>query len=270
VEDHAVTFAAGLAHAGMRPVVAIYSTFMQRAVDQVIHDVALSNLPVVFAVDRAGLVTGDGPTHQGIFDIGLFGGVPNLALFAPSSRGELAAGLRWALAHDGPTMIRYPKAVCGPELPELAAPLEPGRGAFVRFHHGEVLLVSVGALLPGVLAAARELDLAGIAADIYAMRFIAPLDAGHLLSVLRMYTRIVVAEEAAPRGGVGERICALLLSAGFTGIAVRCLNVGEGFPGIGTRDQLLSKAGLDGPGIARSARAACESPASTVSLPGLA
>jgi len=269
-EDHAVTFSAGLALSGMRPVVAIYSTFMQRAVDQVIHDVALPRLPVVFALDRAGMVSGDGETHQGIFDVGLFAGVPGLALFAPATRGELIQGLDWALSQNGPVMVRYPKAVCGPELAELAAPLEAGRGVFARFLQSEVLLISVGALLPQVLVAAHQLNLAGISADIYNLRFIAPLDSDYLLSVLRLYRRVVVVEEASPRGGVGERVCRILQDTNMTSVEVTCLSAGEGFPGIGTRDQLLIRAGLDGPSIARRVRSLCEDSGSRLIAHGLA
>ena len=268
-EDHAVTFAAGLAQAGMRPVVAVYSTFMQRAVDQVIHDVALQRLPVILALDRSGFVSGDGATHQGIFDIGLFGGVPGLTLFAPASRGELNLCLRWALGQDGPFMVRYPKAVCGPELPELAAPLEPGRGVFVRHLRSEVLLISVGALLPQCLSAAHEQNLAGISADIYNLRFVSPLDTDHLIAILRCYRNVIVAEECAPRGGVGERVCRLVQEAGLKGLTIRCLSAGDGFPGIGTREQLLEKAGLDGHGIARRVRAVCEGADSRLALTGL-
>ncbi|HEY9594536.1 MAG TPA: 1-deoxy-D-xylulose-5-phosphate synthase, partial [Spirochaetia bacterium] len=205
-EDHAVTFAAGLALAGMKPVVALYSTFLQRAVDQVIHDVALPGLPVVIAVDRAGFVPGDGETHQGIFDVSLFSPVPGLTILAPASRGELAVCLRWAVASGRPVMIRYPKAVCGPELPELSGPVEEGRGGFVRFLQSEALIVSVGGLLPQCLEAAHLLNLEGISTDIYNMRFIKPIDEEYLLSVLRLYRFVVLVEEAASRGGVGDQV----------------------------------------------------------------
>jgi 1-deoxy-D-xylulose-5-phosphate synthase len=250
-EDHAVTFAAGLALAGLRPVVAIYSTFLQRAVDQVVHDVAIPHRPVVFAVDRAGLVSGDGETHQGVFDLALLGSVPGLAIVAPCGAVEMEAALRWAFASDGPTVIRYPKAVCAPDLDELAAPFEPGRGVFARFHQGEVLIVAVGAMLLEGLRAAHQLALRGIAADVYALRFVRPLDGEYLASVLSMYGAVVTAEEGTVRGGVGQAIARLAAERGI-GLSLACLGTPDRFLAQATRDELLARCGLDAAGIARS------------------
>jgi 1-deoxy-D-xylulose-5-phosphate synthase len=258
-EDHAVTFAAGLALGGMHPLVAIYSTFLQRAVDQLIHDVAIPRLPVVIAVDRAGFVTGDGETHQGLFDVAFTASVPGLTVLAPASRGELAACLRWAVARSAPVVIRYPKAVCGPEVPDLADPIEEGRGVFVRRMGAEVLLVSAGALVPQCLAAAHALDLAGISSDIYNLRFIKPIDEGRLLAVLGGYRFVAVVEEAVRDGGAGERIGRLMRESGMSGTRFLSLGAPDAFPATGTRDQLLAAAGLDGAGIAASVRAMCES-----------
>jgi 1-deoxy-D-xylulose-5-phosphate synthase len=257
-EDHAVTFAAGLALGGMHPLVAIYSTFLQRAVDQLIHDVAIPRLPVVIAVDRAGFVTGDGETHQGLFDVALTASVPGLTVLAPASRGELAACLRWAVAKAAPVVIRYPKAVCGPEVPELADPIKEGRGVFIRRLGAEVLLVSAGALVPQCLAAAHALDLAGISSDIYNLRFIKPIDESHLLSVLDGYRFVAVVEEAIRDGGAGERIGRLMREGGMSGTRFLSLGAPDAFPPTGTRDQLLAASGLDGEGIAASVRALCE------------
>jgi 1-deoxy-D-xylulose-5-phosphate synthase len=257
-EDHAVTFAAGLALTGMRPVVAMYSTFLQRAVDQVIHDVALPRLPVVFAVDRAGFVPGDGETHQGVFDISLFSAVPGLTMLAPASRGELSMFLRWAVSSARPVMIRYPKAVCGPELPELAGPLEEGRGVFVRFLQSEVLIMSVGAMLPQCLDAAHLLNLDGISTDIYNLRFLKPLDEAYLLSVLRLYRHVVLVEEAVTRGGLGETVNRLLGESAMGGVTFVAMGAADRFPGLGTREQLIAEAGLDAAGIALRVRTICE------------
>jgi 1-deoxy-D-xylulose-5-phosphate synthase len=257
-EGHAVTYAAGLALAGMRPVVAAYSTFMQRAVDQVVHDVAFPRLPVVFAVDRAGFVSGDGETHQGLWDISLFGSVPGLAIFAPASKGEMRLGLRWALAQERPVMLRYTKAACGPEPEELAAPLEEGRGVFVRFFQSEVLLLSVGALLSEVLAASHLLNLAGISVDIYNLRFVKPIDEDYLASVLHLYRYAVMVEEGAARGGVGEHISRLLCNREERAVTFHPLAAADEFPAQGTREQMLASAGLDGPGIASFVRRLCE------------
>jgi 1-deoxy-D-xylulose-5-phosphate synthase len=266
-EDHAVTFAAGLALAGMRPVVAMYSTFVQRAVDQVIHDVALPRLPVVFAVDRAGFVPGDGETHQGLFDISLFAGVPGMTLLAPASRTELCLSFRWALSQERPVMIRYPKAVCGPELDALASPLEEGRGVFVRFLQSEVLLVSVGGILPEALEAAHILNLAGISVDIYNLRFVKPIDSDSLYSILRLYRHAVVVEEGIARGGVGEHVGRLMAERDADGqpaVSLRVRGAPDAFAATGSRGQLLAAAGLDGAGIASFVRGLCENGAPVV------
>ena len=255
-EENAVTFAAGLAIAGLRPVVAIYSTFMQRAVDQVIHDVAIPGLPVVFAVDRSGIVPSDGETHQGLFDAGLFGAVPGLTIVSPSCAMEMDLCLRWALSAPGPVMIRYPKAVCAPDLAECAAALEAGRGVFVRRHRSEVLLVSVGGILPEVMKAIHILNLKGISADIYSMRFIKPIDSEYLLNVISPYATVVLAEESFVRGGVGEYVGRLLFEHGSR---IRFTSIGapDRFVSQGSRSQLLGFCGLDGESIARRVENLC-------------
>ena len=248
-EDHAVTFAAGLALAGMRPVVAIYSTFLQRAIDQVVHDVAIPGLPVVIAIDRAGLVSGDGETHQGVFDLAMLRCVPGLAMLAPAGPVEMEAAFRWAFAAERPVAVRYPRAACTPDSAELSAPFEPGRGVFVRFHQGEVLIVSVGALLPEALRAAHLLAQRGIAADVYNLRFVRPLDEEYLASVLSLYGFAAVVEEGTMHGGVGEAVARLASERGLD-TSLRCLGVPDRFLPQATRDELLARCGLDGEGIA--------------------
>ncbi len=258
-EEHAVTFAAGMALAGLRPVVAIYSTFMQRAVDQVIHDVAIPRLPVIFAIDRSGLVAGDGETHQGIFDVGLFSSVPGLTILCPSCSGEVELSLRWAMERGGPVMIRYPKAVCGPDLPELAAPIEEGRGVFIRHHQSEVLLMTAGGILPEVLKAAHLLNMRGISTDIYCVRFVKPIDTVYLEKVVRLYERVLLIEENVGRGGLGEFVASLLLEKGAaTRFHVAC--VPEAFIPQGARSDLLRASGLDGESIARRVEEICVEP----------
>ena len=248
-EDHAVTFAAGLALAGMRPVVAIYSTFLQRAIDQVVHDVALPARPVVLAVDRAGLVSGDGETHQGVFDLAMLRAVPNLAVLAPAGPAEMEAAFRWAFAEGRPTAIRYPRAACVPESAELAAPFESGRGVFARFHQGEALIVAVGAMLIEGLRAAHRLALRGIAVDVYNLRFVSPLDGDYLASVLSLYGAAVVVEEGSQRGGVGEAVARLAAEHGL-GVPLRCLGVPDRFFPQASRGELLMRCGLDAASIA--------------------
>ena len=164
-------------------------------------------------------------------------------------------GLDWALARGRPVMLRYPKAACGPDLEELAAPLEEGRGVFVRFLQSEVLVVSVGALLPEVLAAAHLLNCAGISVDIYNLRFVKPIDEDYLSSVLRLYRRVVMVEEGAARGRRGRARITDCSAIGTGGrFPFMPLRHRDEFPAQGTRDQMLAAAGLDGPGIAAFVR----------------
>ncbi|MDR2493876.1 MAG: 1-deoxy-D-xylulose-5-phosphate synthase [Spirochaetaceae bacterium] len=251
-EGHAVTFAAGLASRGMRPVAAIYSTFIQRAFDQAIHDVALQNLPVVFALDRAGFVSDDGPTHQGLFDIPLFRTMPNMTIFAPACAEELDAMLAWALRQNGPVMIRYPKAPCPSCDPHAAANLVSGRGVFLRRGSGaRVCLAFTGSLYPAASEAACLLETQGIAADLYNLRFLKPVDEAYLADILTRYERVVCVEEGVTAGGFGEyaaEVCAR------RGCAARVAVLGAtSLTHQGKRDDLLRKSGLDGPSLSAAA-----------------
>jgi 1-deoxy-D-xylulose-5-phosphate synthase len=177
--------------------------------------------------------------------------VPNLAVIAPAGAVEMEAAFRWAFANDGPTVIRYPKAVCAPECTELAAPFEPGRGVFARFHQGEVLIVAVGALLLESLRAAHQLSLRGIAADVYNLRFVRPLDEEYLASVLSLYGTVVTAEEGTLRGGAGEMVARMIVERGID-LTMRCLGTPDQFLAQATRDELLARCGLDAADIART------------------
>jgi 1-deoxy-D-xylulose-5-phosphate synthase len=250
-EEHAVTFAAGLAAQGLRPVVAVYSTFMQRAVDQVIHDVAIQKLPVTFALDRAGFVGDDGETHQGLFDIALFRSVPNMSILAPAGAGELIRMVDWALSSAGPAMLRYPKAPCPPESRAFSLPLEPGRGVFIREWGASLCLAFTGSLYAEVWDAADRLKDADVATDLYNLRFLHPVDEDYLADILNHYEMVVVIEEGMKRGGFGEYVAELALRRRCK---ARLLTLGV--PGYfipqGKREELLRLTGLDGAGIARS------------------
>jgi len=254
-EQHAVTFAAGLAAGGLKPVVALYSTFVQRAVDQVFHDVALPGLPVVIALDRAGAVGEDGETHQGLYDIALLRCLPNLSLIAPASAAELDLALRWAFERGGPVAIRYPKAPCPKEEPAYSAPFAAGRGVFVRRSGAEVLLVGIGSVLPLAVEASDLLLREGRGADVYSLRFISPLDEDAFLETCSSYRRVIVFEEGVASGGIGEALAALvarrLPRVSFTAV---------GFPrepfGQASREALLDRAGLSVAAIAERARLA--------------
>lgn len=246
-EQHAVTFAAGLAHAGMRPLVAIYATFMQRAVDQVIHDIALPQLPVVIALDRAGFVGEDGETHQGLYDVALFRSVPNLTILSPASGSELDRMMEYAFAQAKPVLIRYPKANCEQDFPELEAPLVPGRGVFVRQEGAPILILSVGGILKQAQEASLLLSQTGIDTDLYNLRFLKPLDEDFLKEVVAPYKAILLVEEASRQGGIGERIGCLLHE--WRGI-YRHLGAPDSFISHASREELLEEHGLDGKGIA--------------------
>lgn len=248
-EEHAVAFAGGLARGGRKPVVAIYSTFMQRAVDQVFHDVVLQDLPVVLAMDRAGAVPEDGQSHQGAYDVAIFRAFPRLPILAPSTAAELAAALDWALARDGPCAIRYPKAPCMAERPELAAPWEPGRGVFLERFGAPTLVAAWGGLVPAALGAAALARERGAALDVLCLRFLAPLDGDAFASDCSGYRRVLILEEGVERGGASEGL-ALALRERAPGVEV----LRRGFPdepfAHGRRDELLALAGLDAPSVA--------------------
>jgi 1-deoxy-D-xylulose-5-phosphate synthase len=256
-EGHAVTFSAALAARGMRPVAAIYSTFLQRAVDQIIHDVALQKLPVVFAVDRAGFVAGDGETHQGLFDISLLRAVPGLTLLAPSCALELRLMLAWALAQNDPCAIRYPKALAPSRLP--ASAIEAGRGVFVEFDPtmeaaasnggGGVLVAFTGGLYQPVSEAARLLRERGVKAAFYNLRFLKPVDEDYLAGLMNRYETAVFVEEGVKSGGFGE-YAADLARRKKCRAAIVTLNSGDRYLPQGGRNELLHFCGLDGEGIA--------------------
>jgi 1-deoxy-D-xylulose-5-phosphate synthase len=277
-EEHAVTFAAGLAARGLRPVAAVYSTFIQRSTDQIIHDVALQRLPVIFALDRAGFVDGDGETHQGLFDIALFRTAPDMTILAPAGEMELRAMLDHALKNrgrageTGPVMIRYPKTRCPAGDPAFSLPLEEGRGVFVgpgapqaeRAQAEEdpgrgrrdvpVCLAFTGSLYPQVLAAADRLADRGLPADCYNLRFLKPVDEEYLGNLMDRYGLMVFIEEGIRGGGFGEYASDLALRRGFPG-RVLTLAAGDDFAAQGTREELLRMNRLDGEGIAASVEA---------------
>jgi 1-deoxy-D-xylulose-5-phosphate synthase len=245
-EQHAVTFAAGMATEGLKPVVAIYSTFLQRGYDQLIHDVALQNLPVVFALDRAGLVGGDGATHQGSFDISFLRCIPNLVVMAPSDESECRKMLQTALSLEQPAAVRYPRgsgtgAKLQPEL--LTVPV--GRSQQRREGRSGLAIFSFGPLLPAALAAAEELD-----ATVLDMRFIKPLDADAVLRLALKSNALVTLEENVVAGGAGSAIGELLAEAG---VLVPMLSIGipDRFIEHGSRDDCLAAADLDATSVRR-------------------
>jgi len=247
-EQHAVAFAAGLALGGMRPVVAIYSTFLQRAYDQIIMDVALQNLPVVFCLDRAGLVGEDGPTHHGVFDLTYLRSVPNLMLLAPSDEAELVHALHTALSHDIPTAIRYPRGVGpGVAVPEIPVVLEVGR-ARIKRTGSDVALVAAGRSVAAAERAAELLSDDDISATVVDMRWVKPLDMETLFGAAKNHRLIVTVEENTGLGGLGSAVLEALSDMGSATPVLR-IAIPDCFVTHGATDKLLEEVGLTPEGI---------------------
>ena len=259
-ESHAVAFAAGQAKVGCRPIVDIYSTFLQRSFDQVFQEVCLQNLPVVFMMDRAGLTGPDGPTHHGSFDLGYMRLFPTMTVLAPGDEHDLRAMLDWALAHDGPVAIRYPKAVA--ELvPGPRPPIESGRGEVLAEGH-DGLVIACGTLLGEALAAAGQLRREGLEITVVNARFVKPLDTGLLLERIEAAPWVVTVEENALQTGFGSAVLEMVGDAGATrgpGEPFACgpilrLGLPDRFVEHGERAELLAELGLDAAGIAAACR----------------
>jgi 1-deoxy-D-xylulose-5-phosphate synthase len=258
-EEHAVTFASGLAVQELRPVVAVYSTFIQRAVDQIIHDAALQKLPVVFALDRAGFSAADGETHQGLFDITLFRSAPNMTILCPASENEMRLMLDYAInIKTGPVIVRYPKALCPQEIDAFSNPLEKGRGNWVsKNEKSQVCLAFTGSLYREAVEAANILKEQGIKADLYNLRFLRPVDEEYLLDLIINYKITAFIEEGIKEGGFGEYISALVQKKGCkTKTAVLAVESGflEEDLSLGSREELLAINGLNGKGIAETVK----------------
>ena len=245
-EQHAVTFAAGLACEGLKPVVAIYSTFLQRAYDQLVHDVALQDLPVVFAIDRAGLVGSDGATHQGAYDISFLRCIPNMVLMAPADEDECRQMLYTGTTLTGPSAVRYPRGVgdATPTVAQMTA-LPVGRGVIRREGGSGLALLVFGTLLSPALKLAERLD-----ATVVNMRFIKPLDTDLLLAIAARHSALVTLEENAVAGGAGAAVAEALAAAGVS-IPLQLIGIPDEFIEHGSRNDCLVAAGLDPAGLAR-------------------
>ncbi|MBX3424309.1 MAG: 1-deoxy-D-xylulose-5-phosphate synthase [Pirellulales bacterium] len=250
-EAHTVAFAAGQAKGGMRPIVDIYSTFLQRSYDHIFQEVALQNLPVVFMLDRGGLAGPDGPTHHGVFDLGYLRVFPNIAVLAPGDAADLPEMLRFALAHDGPVAIRYPKASAA-IVDRDPAPIELGRSETLRTG-ADGCLIAGGALLCECLAAAERLrDEAGLEVTVVNARFVKPLDADTILAAVRNHPWVLTVEEGALAGGFGSAVLEAAADAGVDAGRVRRLGIPDAYVEHGEREELLADLGLDAAGIVRA------------------
>ena len=247
-EQHAVTFAGGLACEGMKPVVAIYSTFLQRCYDQLVHDVALQNLPVLFAIDRAGVVGADGATHVGAFDISFMRCLPNMVVMTPADENECRQMLYTGFTLDGPVAVRYPRG-SGPGVPVVAAmtALPVGRAEVrresARRHH-RIAILAFGSMLQPALTAGEALD-----ATVVNMRFVKPLDVDLLVRLASQHSAFVTVEENVVAGGAGSAVSEALIAAGTT-VPILHLGLPDRFPDHGDPAEILRECGLDGDGIA--------------------
>ena len=245
-EQHALTFAAGLACEGLKPVVAIYSTFLQRAYDQLIHDIALQNLPVVFAIDRAGLVGADGPTHAGSFDLSYLRCIPNMIVMAPSDENECRQMLTTAYQFNGPSAVRYPRGGGpGTEIKQDLTSIKIGKGE-IRRQGKKIAILAFGSMLTPSLAAAEELD-----ATVANMRFVKPLDVDLVMQLANSHDLIVTAEENTVMGGAGAAVIEALQTIRKNN-NVLCLGLPDTFIEHGIHETMLAECGLDAKGIKAS------------------
>ena len=250
-EEHAVTFAAGLSLGGMIPVTAVYSSFLQRGVDQIIHDVCMQNLHVIFAMDRAGIVGADGETHHGCFDISYLCMIPNMTVMAPSNGEELRQMLFLAAEHEGPSAIRYPKGPANERIP--SSPVEYGKGEVV-LEGEDVAVIALGSRVKVCMEAAELLSKEGIHPTVINARFAKPMDTELLLETAEKHGTIVTIEEGVLSGGFGERAAAVLYGHSYKGNIVN-MGIPDRFISHGKAESLLAKCGLSAQDVAEKVRA---------------
>lgn len=251
-EEHAVTFAAGLAAGGMKPVVAVYSSFLQRAYDQILHDVCIQNLPVVFAIDRAGLVGSDGETHQGIFDLSYLTSIPNMNVCAPKNKWELADMLKYAVVFGGPIAIRYPRGEAYDGLKEYREPIVCGRAEWI-YRERDIALFAVGSMVNTAERVREKLKAEGMQVSLINARFVKPIDEEAVREACREHRLIVTLEENVSAGGYGEKVLRLLsgeqMAADYLQVALP-----DAYIEHGNVEKLKSEIGLDPDSICQSIR----------------
>ncbi len=249
-ESHAVALAAGLAKAGLRPVVDIYSTFLQRSYDQLFQEVSLQNLPITLLLDRSGLVGPDGPTHHGMFDLTYLRPLPNLVVMAPGDASDVAPMLRWALEHDGPVAIRYAKAAAE-AIARTALPVELGKAEVIG-QGKDGCLIACGSMLIPCAEAAKRLAAEGADLGVINARFVKPLDGGTILATVADMPLVVTVEEGVLMGGFGSTVLEAAADTGLNTIHIHRLGIPDRFIEHGPRTELLADLGLDAAGIVRS------------------
>jgi 1-deoxy-D-xylulose-5-phosphate synthase len=253
-EQHAVTFAAGLATEGLRPVVAIYSTFLQRAYDQILHDVCIEAIPVVFAVDRGGIVGEDGATHNGVFDLSYLRSLPNMVVMAPKDENELCRMLTTAIAHNGPAAIRYPRGIAeGEKLQNRDVPIPIGKGE-VLAEGEDVVIFAIGRSVNEALSAHIMLKEQNIFATVVNCRFVKPLDVDLIGTLSIKIPRIITIEENVRQGGFGSAVLEFLADREITGFRLKCIGIPDTFVEHGSQKFLRSKYGVDASAIVNAAK----------------
>jgi 1-deoxy-D-xylulose-5-phosphate synthase len=253
-EQHAVTFAAGLAAQGMRPVVAMYATFLQRAYDQVVHDVATQNLPVTFCIDRGGLVAEDGTTHHGAFDYAYLRHMPNMVVMAPKDENELQHMLKTCLQYDGPASVRYPRGVSmGVPMDRELKELPVGKAELLR-DGTDVAIIAVGVSVWPAVKAAEQLNQDGLSTAVINARFVKPLDEELIVSVAKRVRYVITVEEGCTMGGFGSAVLEALSDAGVAGVRTKILGLPDRYIEQGPQDLLRERYGLTTDGIYRSVK----------------
>lgn len=257
-ESHGITFACGLAVEGLHPVAAIYSTFTQRAYDQVVHDLCLQNLPVTLALDRAGLVGEDGPTHHGVFDIAYLRHIPNMMMMAPKDENELQHMLKTAVEYNGPSAVRYPRGLgCGVPMDQELRTLKIGKAELIK-DGSEAAIIAIGNMVCPSIEAAKRLVDEGISVSVVNARFVKPLDETMILALAKKTGRIVTIEEHVLFGGFGSAVLECLDANGVSGIKTHRIGLPDAFIEHGTQKILRQKYGLDADGIYTSVKAFVE------------
>ncbi len=253
-EQHAVTFAAGMATQGMRPVIPIYSTFLQRAYDQVIHDVATQNLPVTFCIDRGGLVAQDGTTHHGVFDFAYLRHMPNMVIMAPKDENELQHMVKSCISSDRPAAVRYPRGSgLGVKMDQVPETLPLGKGELLR-EGTDIALLAIGIAVHQAMEAAERLEGEGISVAVVNARFVKPIDAGLIGTVARQVKCLLAIEEGSAMGGFGSAVLEVLSEEGIVNVPTKCIGLPDWFIEQGPQDFLREKYGLTADGIYQQAK----------------
>ena len=241
-EEHAVTFAAGLAAGGMKPIVAVYSSFLQRAYDQILHDVCIQNLPVVFAIDRAGLVGSDGETHQGIFDLSYLSSIPNMHIMAPKNKWELSDMMKYAVDFGSPIAVRYPRGEAYDGLKEFRLPIEYGKGEWI-YEEEDICLIAVGSMVKVAEQVRRELKERGYSCSLINARFVKPIDEEMIMEARVVHKLLVTMEENVASGGFGEKVRDFIDRTG--GGAMLAVTIPDEYVEHGNVELLKQELGMD-------------------------